>query len=396
MSLNLINTTISCNICASSELKEVFTTSKMPLTGLYLSKPSEKNELCNDQCLLHCEECGHGQLKYILAPDDLYDTSYKHRSTESNISSTGNAFFHNYLREITNGKNDFKNILEIGCNDLVLIKKIQDLGAKIVGIDPIWRNSDFSFNEKTEILGCFINEIDQYTHIIDKPDLIVSAHTFEHVDKTFEQFSKLVEIASDDCLFVIEMPSYDTLIKLGRFDQVFHQHLQYLSLSSMITLVDRIGCEYIGHKYNYSYWGGTFLFSFRKVRADKNNPEFPKITHAHSLSKFTNFKKKLCDDINVIIDFNEPIYGFGAAQMLPMIAHHVGSDLSFVKAIIDDNQSRIGRYLPAISCPIVSSESVPDISDSICLITAIDSSRPIMQRVLELNPRRIGQLFPLI
>ena len=124
MNLNVANVTHNCNICGSPELVEIFATRKMPLTGLYLEKPNLQNELCNDQTLLHCEECGHGQLKYIISPKDLYDNSYKHRSTESTISFTGNDYFYNYLNEITQGRDNFKSILEVGCNDLVLIKKI--------------------------------------------------------------------------------------------------------------------------------------------------------------------------------------------------------------------------------------------------------------------------------
>ena len=397
MSLDVINVTTNCNICDSSELVEVFQTSNMPLTGLYLSKPSRKNELCNDQALLHCENCGHGQLKYIIDPKILYNDTYKHRSTVSAISSDGNEFFQNYLRELT-GEKIFKNILEVGCNDLVLLKNIQDLGEKLVGIDPIWKNNDFSFNDKTTIVGGFIDEIDQFNEAVGRPDLIVSAHTFEHVDRTFDQFSKLVQIAADECLFLIEMPSYETLLKLGRFDQVFHQHLQYISLSSMIALVDRLDCEYVGHKYNYSYWGGTFLFSFRKMAAEnrKDNPSFQKISRSQALKKFEIFKDSLVKNMDLMVQTNESIYGFGAAQMLPIIAHHLELDLSIFEGIIDDDPNRIGQYLPGISCPIVSLESVPDLSDSVCVITAIDSSRSILNRVLELKPRRIGQLFPLI
>lgn len=396
MNLNVANVTNHCNVCGSSELIEIFNTRKMPLTGLYLEEPNY--ELCNDQSLLHCAHCGHGQLRYIIAPNDLYDNSYKHRSTESSISSTGNDFFRSYLHEITRGKDDFKSILEVGCNDLVLIKKIQSIGEKIVGIDPIWVGKDFCYNHKTEIIGCFVDEIFEHIDQSLRPDLILSAHTFEHVDKTFDQFSKLVEIASDDCLFLIEMPSYDTLLKTGRFDQVFHQHLQYISLNSMIALVDRLGCEYVGHKYNYSYWGGTLLFSFRKTRSSQalDNPTFEYQDASTVTSGFNDFKYQLSKDLELLINIKEPIYGFGAAQMLPIIAHHFSSDLSFLEGIIDDNPIRVGTYLPSISCPIVSSSSVENINEVICLITAIDSSRPIIRRLLELNPRRIAQLFPLI
>ena len=398
MALNVVNVTKTCNICGASELEEVFNTRDMPLTGLYLNSPSKDKKLCNDQALLQCELCGHGQLKNIIDPRDLYDSSYTHRSTESSISSSGNDFFYKYLTEITHGKTDFKSILEIGCNDLVLIKRIQELGATITGIDPIWINKDFSFNAKTEVIGCFVDDLSQRLDTNFRPDLILSAHTFEHVDRTFEQFSKLVEFAADDCLFLIEMPSFDTLLKTSRFDQVFHQHLQYIGLHSMVSLINRLGCEYVSHTYNHDYWGGTLLFAFRKnklsVRA--NNPAF-KFTYAsETASKFSNFKKKLSQDVELLIGLKEPIYGFGAAQMLPMLAHHLSSDFSFFQGIIDDNIARVGTYLPSISCPIISSASVGNLNEAVCLITAIDSSRPIMKRLLELRPRRIAQLFPLI
>tara|TARA_B100000676_G_C18089921_1_gene858665 strand:- start:7494 stop:7916 length:423 start_codon:yes stop_codon:yes gene_type:complete len=54
-----------------------------------------------------------------------------------------------------------------------------------------------------------------------------------------------------------------------------------------------------------------------------------------------------------LVQLDEPCYGFGAAQMLPVLTHHMGSDLGFLKALIDDNGERIGKCLPGIDCFIV-------------------------------------------
>ena len=85
----------------------------------------------------------------------------------------------------------------------------------------------------------------------------------------------------------------------------------------MIALINRLGCEYVGHKYNYSYWGGTLLFSFKKnkFKQNINNPKFDINNAMKVKSKFTNFKYKLSKDLEVIIDTKEPVFGFGAAQM---------------------------------------------------------------------------------
>ena len=66
-----------------------------------------------------------------------------------------------------------------------------------------------------------------------------------------------------------------------------------------------------------------------------------------------------------------------------------------MKAIIDDNSERIGSYLPYINPPISRVEDV-DIKNSTIVITALDSSRSLMNRLLELNPRRIFSLSSII
>ena len=49
---------------------------------------------------------------------------------------------------------------------------------------------------------------------------------------------------------------------------------------------------------------------------------------------------------------DEPCYGFGAAQMLPVLAHHMGSDLSFLEAILDEimNQDILELPLAKVDC----------------------------------------------
>jgi hypothetical protein len=380
-----------CNVCNSINLEAVFDVKAMPLTGLYLPSVNlGKSSPSYDQGLYYCVQCGHGQLKNILNPRILYDNTYMHRSSTSAISTSGNDYFHNYIRKIAH-KEIYKSVLEVGCNDLYLINKIQDLGTYLIGIDPIWKGKDHFHNPKTQILGRFIEELNFDADIEGKPDLILSAHTFEHVNEIYAQFQMLVDLASDDCLFVIEMPCFDTMVKIGRYDQVFHQHLQHLSLSSMTCLINRLGCKYIDHTFNHNYWGGTLLFSFQKTTSTitSYNPKFDQIGLETARNGFSNFRKQLQLVVQQLTLLNEPCYGFGAAQMLPVLAHHMESDLGFLEAILDDNNERVGKFLPGISSPVVAPSQIINFSDAAIIVTALDSMRPILRRLMDLSPRRL-------
>ena len=378
-----------CNVCGEHDFDVIFSSKDMPLTGLYVPKDVQDSLRTYDQEFLICKCCGHGQLKNIIDPAVLYDDTYTHRSSESPISIAGNEFFYEYITSLTQNKN-YSSILEVGCNDLILVKKVQDLAAEITGVDPIWIGKDFEYNEKTSIKGAFINELSKEEDFRSPPDLILSAHTFEHIPDMYEHFKMLYDISSDKSRFIIELPCLDTMIETKRFDQVFHQHLQHISINSMVTLIDRLGCEYVDHKFNYGYWGGTLLFCFDKDTSKSNisNPSQTKTEVEVIHKNFHEFKMSLESAKNYCKQADN-VYGFGAAQMLPLIAHHMESDLNFLDGIIDDNLDRVGTFLPSISAEIVSSDSVESLNDATILITALDSTRPILKRLLDLSPRRI-------
>jgi len=380
----------NCNVCGSGDLESIFDTPQLPLTGVYLNPKDSITLPCFDQSFIVCHRCGHGQLLNVINPNILYNDTYTHRSSSSSISTQGNDFFEHFLRQIV-GKNQFESVLEVGCNDLYLLDKIQDLGSNFVGIDPIWAGKDFEHNKKTHVLGRFVEDFDVETDIKHKPNLVISAHTFEHIGGLREQFEHLVTLAADDCLFVIEMPSFDSMIKTRRFDQIFHQHIQYLSLTSMVELIKQIGCQYLAHQFNYSYWGGTLLFSFKKTPHLKtiDKPKFESLTMTTIENNFRSFKTSVISTVDQASKLMENCYGFGAAQMLPVLAYHAQSDLSFMQGILDDNPNRVGTQLPGVASPIISVAEAENLTDSAIMITALDSMRPIMKKVIELNPRRI-------
>jgi hypothetical protein len=378
-----------CNVCGSSSLETVFEAPSLPLTGLYILDGDTYEPPCFDQSLLFCLNCGHGQLGYLIETKLIYDKSYTHRTSTSQIAKAGNDFFYNTLKQLLHGRN-IKSVLEVGCNDLYLLKKIQELNFdSILGIDPVWRDKDHDLSPSTQVMGLFVEELEFGKNINIRPDLIISAHTFEHVHDFYKQMELLVRLASEEALFVIEVPCFESLIKTKRFDQVFHQHIQYTSIASMHRLIDRLGCSYLGHVINYSYWGGTLLFWFEKKSKLKSVCfEYSVIDFSIIKKSYQDFSMSMINLNNQLSNIDEEIFGFGAAQMLPILAYHMKSKLEMMSAILDDNIERINTRLPSIA-PIIRLPNVEEVRDASVVITALDSSRPIIKRLLELNPRRI-------
>lgn len=381
----------TCNVCYSENLELIFEAPKLPLTGLYLRDTDGYEPPVFDQAFMMCAECGHGQLRDLIDPDILYDDTYTHRTSSSSIARRGNDFFLSVLKDVLGSRRP-SCVLEVGCNDLYLLKLIKPLtGADLTGIDPIWIGKDHETEDKIRVLGRFVEDLSLENDLNQRPELVVSSHTFEHVADLHDQLAVLTDLAADDCLFLIEVPSFETMVRTQRFDQVFHQHIQYLSVPAMHRLIERLGCTYEGHTYNYSYWGGTFLFWFRKTRGDSRstkNDGRSFLSTARVQNAFYMFKRTLETLQEKLETLGEPVFGFGGAQMLPVLAYHMGSDLSYLDAILDDNTDRSGTRLPSLA-PIIRPPMDDELTNAAAVITALDSARPIMKRLIDLGARRI-------
>lgn len=379
----------SCLVCGSLELETLWNLPSLPLTGIYIKEKSDftfQNEY--DQTLQFCTGCGHGQLSNLIDPKFLYTETYTHRTSGSEISASGNSFLIEYINSRMKDKAP-NQILEIGCNDLYLLKNIDHFGAKLSGIDPIWPDGIVQDIDGVTLLGGFAESTD-YSLILKKPvDLVISAHTFEHITEPFRALEQLSPHLADKATFIIEVPSAERMTDQIRMDQVFSQHVNYYSVSSLVTLFNSFGLGLKCVTYNYSYWGGTQILEFElgfKSTVSFKSPKQLREDYNSAIDLFVKSTKVTSRQLSNSVG---KIYCYGAAQMLPILAYHLGQDFKRVVSIIDDNPMRQDLYFPNLDQQIVPSSSINDWAQANVLVSALDSARPILKRILDLSPRSI-------
>ncbi len=380
----------TCFACRGSNLEVALDLPGLPLTGIYVEALQPQERYVFDQSLLLCSDCGHAQLQFSLDPVYLYQETYSHRSSLSAIARNGNDFFVNFLDSLIQQRS-FECIVEVGCNDLYLLKKIASRAQKLVGIDPIWAGRDHRIDDKIQVVGDFVESLDFRAVLGGSPDLVLSAHTFEHLNSPREQLELLIQHAAEEALFLIEVPGFDSLLSTCRFDQIFHQHIQYFSLYSLEQMVHASGGTYLAHTFNYGYWGGTMLMAFQKKNKtiSPERPVFSKPTLELVRSRFELFSRQIALVKDLLASQRNPICGFGAAQMLPILAYHMKTDFSFLEGIYDDNTERAGLMYPTLPVKIKKAPDASYFEDKSVLITALDSTRPILKRLEQLKPRTI-------
>jgi len=378
-----------CLACGQSELEIIWELPNLPLTGIYVANSSDftfQNEY--DQNLLFCNNCGHGQLANLIDPKFLYMETYTHRTSDSVISASGNSFLLQYINERILKKTP-GSILEIGCNDLFLLKNIDSPGVKLSGVDPIWPEGVVQNVDGITLLGGFAENID-YSLILEEPlDLVISAHTFEHITDPRKALEQLSPFMAPNSTFIIEIPSAERMLEQVRLDQVFSQHVNYYSVSSLIHLFQSFGMGLKSLTYNYKYWGGTqileFELGYHSEISFKSSKQL-RLDYQSAISLFVESMKVTAHQISNSVG---EVYCFGAAQMLPVLSYHLGQSFNKIVGIIDDNPSRQNLYFPHLKQEILPSSVVNNWEAVNIVVTALDSARPILRRLLDLGPRSI-------
>ncbi|NQV49897.1 MAG: methyltransferase domain-containing protein [Candidatus Marinimicrobia bacterium] len=387
-----------CSVCGSP-LESVIKLPEFPLTGIY-SKSGQDSKFRNyDQELLLCTACGHAQIKNIIDVNFMYGDTYGFRTSASETASGGSQYFSRYIDTLFPGR-VFKSIVDLGCNDGYLLKlfKQENKSKQYLGVDLIWKDNPQVYKDgEINFSGDKIESIDFSDFLDDYPELVVSQHTLEHIEDPKALLESLFLKTGDETIFVFEFPCFDPLLENLRFDQVFHQHLQYFSVQSFLHMLGLLDAVLIDYTINYNYWGALIIaFKKRAKSTSANNPIVfnPEKSMAAIQDKYQSFKNQMAITAEILNNLeNEVWYGYGAALMLPILGYHLGTDFSNFKNILDNDPQKAG--LGYINLPVkIQQPGTLDFSAANILLTALDNRLPILNKLNKHHPKRI--LNPLM
>ncbi len=372
--------TYSKNICIccnknNFNKKDSINFKKMPITEIISYKKKTKKKIFIDQSLQFCSSCQHMFLKNIINTKHLYEKkNYFFNSNKSYSAIFSNNTFYNFIKKNFKLKS-VNNILEVGSNDLYLLKKFYKNSKNLYGIDPVIKK-DKNF-KKIKTVKKFFNKY-IFKFLPKKLDLIICGHTLEHIENPKVFIKDLILCSNRNTRIFLQFPALEPLIFNRSFHQIQHQHINYFSLSSIKNLIRQSGGEVINYDYNNLHYG-TLMVCFKKSdlkNIKRKEKVINKITNKDFLNSYRNYKTNLLSNKKVIENYlknKKPFYVIGAAPMLPVLNFHMDNIVNKAKAILDDDKRKIGKFFPFIK-PRIKSLKKAKLENSICMIGTVSSS----------------------
>jgi hypothetical protein len=380
-----------CRLCSSNSLELVLSLPNFPLNTIYVDKFVMEDKFKKSMTIYCCSNCNHFQAYSDVKIEDLYHDDYQYHPTSINVQDRVE-FINNQLLKFKNIK--FNRIIDIGCNDTSLLKKLKTtlLANHFIGIDPSLPSNVETTNPNDFILFKDYVENIEIPYFDSKlPDLIVSDQTFEHIPDLNKSLSHINDQVSIGSYFAINVPSFEALVEKLNFNFIIHEHLHYFNINTLTYLFEKHNLTLEEHFTEYKVTS-NYLFGIfsKKPVFNKSNLKLNTYTRQYFEVYFKLFKNMLKETNNLLsqISKNEKIYGFGASDITSPLAYFMETDFNYLSNILDDTPYKQNKYYPNLSPQIISPNS-NTFNNAVCLITSPQSSRYLINRLKELKFKKI-------
>ena len=353
----------------------------------------------------YCKHCFNIQLRHCLGEDLLY-SNYTYVTPKSDSLSKHYRSLHEYASaKISNYKNT--DVVEIGSNSGDLLSFLKPYVGSVLGVDPAENIAKIANKAGIETLNNFFNK--KIAAKIKKEkalvNLIIARHMFAHNANPSEMLEGMKILLDDEGFIFIENAYAIDTFNHGEFDQIYHEHMFFYSVKSMMNLLSKN--QLFLHDIFFSdVHGGSIVF----IASKKNFGETSKLKDQIKLeeSLFSNnkifniFLKKLTN----VQDFiqtkitnaqmnNKTIAAYGAPAKAFTMFSFLGLDNNIIKFCVDTSPTKIGKIFPITNIPIISEETLIEEQYDILLVTSWNYKDDILRKASDIFKPGTELIFPL-
>jgi hypothetical protein len=177
----------------------------------------------------------------------------------------------------------------------------------------------------------------------------------------------------------------------GEFDQIYHEHMYYYTLTSVAALYKAYGFELIDATVGDVHGGSIIAVLARQGKRAKSKAlqamfEIEKLAlDTQSVLEFASRSEKnkanLAELIRFLSDAGNTIYSYGATAKGNTLLNSMGINSSIIKFCIDNTPIKIGKYLPGSEILIQSEEFGSNNPPDYYFLTAWNYKSEIIKKV---------------
>lgn len=325
-------------------------------------------------------ESGLSALSHAVDGDILFK-NYLYKSAVNFPYITHCREMFKFVEEIVDLK-DNDLIVDIGGNDGTLLASFKEESSgtyQYLNVDPSENLASLSVSKGVPVLTEFFSGSTP-SKIGKKAKVITSTNVFQHLKDTNSFADGVKNLLADDGVWVLQFPYWIDTMKTNQFDQIYHEHMYYYTISSLKKLVEKHGLKIINVS-KHSIHGGSMRLVMALEESKYSSSRMVDFYLEEELAYDENYYKKWGNGVNSHIEKckaiisklkkeGKSIAGFGAAAKGCVFLNAAGLTYQDIDFVIDDTDVKQGKYVPGTGIPIYNRSILKDRKVDYILILA--------------------------
>src|SRR5438128_12270286 len=234
-----------CLICHAAT-EPFMSFGKMPLANGFLTAGQFRNEYFFELVVAFCPSCCMVQLSEQPSREKMFTPNYAYfSSTSMSMATHFEKFAHQVMADHLPPHDPF--VVEIGCNDGILLEHFAQGGIRHLGIEPSANVAQVAANKGLRTLLQYFDE-DLAREIVaeyGQADAVLGANVLCHIPYLHSVVAGIKILLKPGGVLVFEDPYLGDILAKTSYDQIYDEHAFYFSVTSVRHLFERHGLEVV-------------------------------------------------------------------------------------------------------------------------------------------------------
>jgi len=367
---------VVCMNCRGKNLERFFNLGNQPNGNHFPFSADFPKEPRFPLAMAVCTDCWQVQIEEFPSVEFMFSNHPYITGVNMPVVDHFDLLVKNTLKKFPLAANSL--VIDIGANDGTLLKKFNDSGMRVLGIDPGKRTGELAKNAGLTICETFWDEHTSKAirQLNLKPDLITATAVFYHVADIHSFVRGLAESMLDQTIFLTQCIYLKDVLEKLQFDHFYHEHTMIHAIAPLKKLFEQYGLRMLDVDF-YDVHGGSFVLYV--ARNESRHPTSAKITEAitaeldagmHQMEAYREFSRRVEINRTVLnkslidlVNQGKKIYALGAPLKGSTLLNYydIGPDLVILATEV--NPFKIGRFTPGTHIPIVYENSITEQPD---------------------------------